>query len=407
MPRSLVVLFSALLSVSMARAEALPSARPQDVGLSADRLSRIGKVLQAEIQAKRLPGAVAVVARKGRIAYFEAFGARDPASGAPMTKDAIFRIYSMTKPLASVAAMILAEEGRIVLTDPVSKYLPAFAKMQVSVPRVDADRQAHLRDRPRVARDHRPGPAPAHLGPGVRRDHRQCAGQGRISEGRRDERGDSLRGSRRHAAGGGGASRQGAARAQSRRGLGIQPFGRSARPRRRGGVGNAALPISRCQPLQAPEDGRCGIFRPQGEDGAPRAALRHRPRDRRSQQGDRRERAAEERFRRGGRRRHGCRLPPLRADDGERRPTRRRAHPQPHHGCADDLRSARQDQGQRHHSPASSCSEPRGIPSGSASPSASRMASPRRRAGQGSSCGPEPPARISGWIRRSSSSPFS
>jgi CubicO group peptidase (beta-lactamase class C family) len=138
MPRLLVVLFSALLSVSVARAEALPSARPQDVGLSADRLARIGKVLQAEIQAKRLPGAVAVVARKGRIAYFEAFGARDPASGAPMTKDAIFRIYSMTKPLASVAAMILAEEGRIVLTDPVSKYLPAFAKMQVSVPRVDA-----------------------------------------------------------------------------------------------------------------------------------------------------------------------------------------------------------------------------------------------------------------------------
>ncbi|MGE5047935.1 MAG: serine hydrolase domain-containing protein [Deltaproteobacteria bacterium] len=138
MPRLLLVLFPALLSVSMARAEALPSGRPQDLGLSPDRLTRIGKVLQSEIKEKRLPGAVAVVARKGRIAYFEAFGARDPASGEPMTKDTIFRIYSMTKPLASVAAMILAEEGKIVLTDPVSKYLPAFAKMQVSVPRVDA-----------------------------------------------------------------------------------------------------------------------------------------------------------------------------------------------------------------------------------------------------------------------------
>jgi CubicO group peptidase (beta-lactamase class C family) len=124
---------------SVARAQPLPSARmPEEVGLSADRLGRIGKVLQAEIQAKKLPGAVAVVARKGRIAYFEAFGARDPASGAAMSKDTIFRIYSMTKPLASVGARILAEEGRIVLTDPVSKYLPAFAKMQVSVPKVDA-----------------------------------------------------------------------------------------------------------------------------------------------------------------------------------------------------------------------------------------------------------------------------
>jgi len=133
-----VLIVSLSLSVSIAWAEALPSARPEEVGLSAERLARIGKVLQGEIQAKKIPGAVAVVARKGRIAYFESLGTRDPAGGAPMTKDTLFRIYSMTKPLASVAAMILAEEGRIVLTDPVSKYLPAFAKMQVSVPKVDA-----------------------------------------------------------------------------------------------------------------------------------------------------------------------------------------------------------------------------------------------------------------------------
>jgi CubicO group peptidase (beta-lactamase class C family) len=119
-------------------ADALPSARPEDVGLSSERLGRIGKAFQREVDAKKLPGAVALVARKGRIAYFEAFGARDPRSGVPMTKDAIFRIYSMTKPFTSVAAMMLAEEGKLVLTDPVSKYLPAFAKMQVSLPRVDA-----------------------------------------------------------------------------------------------------------------------------------------------------------------------------------------------------------------------------------------------------------------------------
>jgi CubicO group peptidase (beta-lactamase class C family) len=133
-----VLVISLSLSVSIAWAQALPSARPEEVGLSADRLGRIGKVLQGEIQAKKFPGAVAVVARKGRVAYFEAFGARDPATGAPMAKDTIFRIYSMTKPLASVAAMVLVEEGKIVLTDPVSKYLPAFAKVAVSVPKVDA-----------------------------------------------------------------------------------------------------------------------------------------------------------------------------------------------------------------------------------------------------------------------------
>jgi CubicO group peptidase (beta-lactamase class C family) len=129
MRRSLsVFVVAASLSFSVF-AQSLPTAKPEDVGLASDRLGRIGKVLQAEIQAKKIPGAVAIVARKGRVAYFEAFGARDPASNAAMTKDAIFRFYSMTKPFVAVAAMMLAEEGKIVLTDPVSKYLPAFAKM--------------------------------------------------------------------------------------------------------------------------------------------------------------------------------------------------------------------------------------------------------------------------------------
>src|SRR6266481_1727714 len=133
-----ILVLSLSIFVPLALADALPSARPEEVGLSSDRLGRIGRAFQAEIQAKKLPGAVALVARKGRVAYFEAFGARDPGHNAPMARDTIFRVYSMTKALASVGAMILAEEGRIVLTDPVSKYLPAFAKMQVSVPKVDA-----------------------------------------------------------------------------------------------------------------------------------------------------------------------------------------------------------------------------------------------------------------------------
>src|SRR4051812_24965902 len=134
--RRLLALLVVFASFSVS-AQSLPTAKPEDVGLSSERLGRIGKALQAEIQAKKFPGAIAVVARKGRVAYFEAFGARDPASGAPMTKDTIFRFYSMTKPFVAVATMMLAEEGKIVLTDPVSKYLPAFAKQQVSVPKVD------------------------------------------------------------------------------------------------------------------------------------------------------------------------------------------------------------------------------------------------------------------------------
>jgi CubicO group peptidase (beta-lactamase class C family) len=138
MRRSLAALLLCAALHAPVRAQSLSTATPEEVGLSPERLARVGQALQGEIEAKRLPGAVALVARKGRIAYFEALGARDPSSGAPMTKDAIFRIYSMTKPFVAVAAMMLAEEGRVVLTDPVSKYLPAFAKMQVSIPKVDA-----------------------------------------------------------------------------------------------------------------------------------------------------------------------------------------------------------------------------------------------------------------------------
>jgi CubicO group peptidase (beta-lactamase class C family) len=112
-------------------------AKPEEVGLSTERLQRIGQVLNREIEQGKLPGAVVVVARKGRVAYFESFGFRDKAAGAPMTKDAVFEIYSMTKPLVSVAAMILAEEGRLQLTDPVTKFLPEFASLQVSVPKLD------------------------------------------------------------------------------------------------------------------------------------------------------------------------------------------------------------------------------------------------------------------------------
>lgn len=117
---------------------ALPAAKPEEVGLSTERLERISRTLRADVDQGRIPGAVVLVARKGKVAYFEAVGFRDKAAGQPMTTDAIFRIASMTKPLVTVAALSLVEEGRLFLSDPVSKYLPALGKMQVGVEKADA-----------------------------------------------------------------------------------------------------------------------------------------------------------------------------------------------------------------------------------------------------------------------------
>ena len=138
-PVALVTLVASVFLATLAWAQALPTATPEEVGLSSARLARVTEVVKAEIAKGRYPGAVALVARRGKIAYFEAFGQRDPQVGAPMTKDAIFRLYSMTKPFASVAAMMHVEDGRIRLGDPVSRHLPKLANLQVSVPRFDPD----------------------------------------------------------------------------------------------------------------------------------------------------------------------------------------------------------------------------------------------------------------------------
>lgn len=101
--------------------------------MSSTRLAGLGAVLRGEVDRGRVPGAVALVARRGRLALFESYGLRDPASGAPMANDAIFRIYSMTKPITSVAAMMLWEEGKFLLSDPIEKFLPEFSAMAVAV----------------------------------------------------------------------------------------------------------------------------------------------------------------------------------------------------------------------------------------------------------------------------------
>lgn len=133
----LVMLVGVIVPGWTAWAQSLPTARPEQVGISSERLERVSRALRGEIEAGKIPGAVALVARKGRVVYFESFGLRDKASGDPMAKDAIFRLYSMTKPFVSVAAMMLMEDGKLLLTEPVSKFLPQLAKPEVSTQQFD------------------------------------------------------------------------------------------------------------------------------------------------------------------------------------------------------------------------------------------------------------------------------
>lgn len=132
----LITLFCFFL-VSTVCAGPLPFAKPEDVGFSSKRLNRIDTILKADTSSGKLVGAVVVIARKGKIAYFKSFGMKDKAVSAPLKTDAIFRIYSMTKPFVSVATMILHEEGKLFLSDPISKYLPEYSEMKVGVVEVD------------------------------------------------------------------------------------------------------------------------------------------------------------------------------------------------------------------------------------------------------------------------------
>jgi CubicO group peptidase (beta-lactamase class C family) len=113
-------------------ADPLPRMGADALGVSSARLARIGQVLEQDVAAGRMPGAVVAVARRGKLIYFEAFGYLDRAAGVRMPRDAIFSIASMTKPFTGVATMILQEEGRLHLAEPASKYLPVLAKMQVA-----------------------------------------------------------------------------------------------------------------------------------------------------------------------------------------------------------------------------------------------------------------------------------
>ena len=149
-------LLCAALSLALALpaiAAELPTGTPQSQGMSASRLGRIHEVIQSEIDANRMPGAVVLVARKGVITHAETIGFQDKAAGKALQRDAIFRAYSMNKPMVSVVTMMLVEEGKLQLADPVSKFFPSMSKMQVLVNPADANGATVPANRPITVQD--------------------------------------------------------------------------------------------------------------------------------------------------------------------------------------------------------------------------------------------------------------
>src|SRR3954449_2168969 len=129
----LATTFCLLASGAAFADDPLPRAKPEDVGLSSERLARIGATLKSDIDAGRIPGAVIAIARHGKLVALDAYGWRDKAAGIAMTTDTIFNIASMTKPMTAVGALMLYEQGKILMDDPLSKYFPKFANMRVAV----------------------------------------------------------------------------------------------------------------------------------------------------------------------------------------------------------------------------------------------------------------------------------
>src|SRR5215475_15677642 len=127
------VLVAANLSFPVAAQNLSIAARPDEVGFSAERLKRLSDAFQSDVDKGLIPGAVVLLAREGKIALFEAFGFQDREKRIPMRPDSIFRILSMTKPITSVALMMLVEEGKIQIDDPLSLYLPEFKELKVGV----------------------------------------------------------------------------------------------------------------------------------------------------------------------------------------------------------------------------------------------------------------------------------
>ncbi|MHC4726572.1 MAG: serine hydrolase domain-containing protein [Planctomycetota bacterium] len=126
-----IVIILSLLFSCIGFAGELPITSPENVGISSEKLAQTNSAVQALIDNEKIAGASVIVARKGKIVLFETFGMMDQKAKKSMRQDTIFRIYSMTKPITSVAAMMLYEQGKLKLDDPISKYIPEFEGLKV------------------------------------------------------------------------------------------------------------------------------------------------------------------------------------------------------------------------------------------------------------------------------------
>jgi CubicO group peptidase (beta-lactamase class C family) len=151
--RAALALATALALTTAAHAEPLPTATPESVGLSSDRLRNIDAFFAREIELNRIPGAVVAIAREGKLVYFKAFGAADKAKGVPMATDTLFQLASMTKPMAAVGALALTEQGKLPLQSKLADYFPAFGTMEVGVPGADGKFTTEPQKRPIVLHD--------------------------------------------------------------------------------------------------------------------------------------------------------------------------------------------------------------------------------------------------------------
>jgi CubicO group peptidase (beta-lactamase class C family) len=140
---TLTLLISATLLAQQAHSaeREIRVTKAERVGMSSERLTRIGRGMRRLIDADKIPGTVTLVARRGEVVHYEANGLRNIAAGLPMEKDTIFRLYSQSKPVTGAAIMMLFEEGHFLLTDPIAKYLPEFANMQVYVSEENGETQ--------------------------------------------------------------------------------------------------------------------------------------------------------------------------------------------------------------------------------------------------------------------------
>ena len=259
---ALVAAFAAALFSLHANAEApLPPVAAKDAGFAPEGLARLDGFFAREIDKKRVPGAVVAIARDGKLVHYKAYGFQDTARGTPMPLDAVFALASMTKIMASVAALHLAEDGRLPLKSRLSDYYPAFAAMKVGVPQPDGS----LRLDDQVAPDLHSGPLSPHLGPDLRRarrpSHRQALSQRNAAGAGRQHR-------RLHR-----AHHQAAAGASARHRVRIQLLHRCAGRRGREGLRAAARRVSAGQRLEAARHVRHHLPADRPAAAAPGAAL--------------------------------------------------------------------------------------------------------------------------------------